>query len=674
MIKKCKMAIDRLVLCLMCLILFFGVGCSSNKNQGNDFYNPQEGIDIEKPISKLAEGGSSEYKIVIPAEAEAVEEYAASEFQKYVLTSSNANLPIVTDADSPVNGGKFISIGNTSLFKELNIDVSNLNTDGFIIKSEGDTVIIKGQRGRGTLYGVYDFLEKVIGVRFLWQDREVVPVMSTIQMYQMDVTEIPDIALRSYYSSEIMTDLSFAAKMRMIAPRQVLDSSTAVYGGGYGDDIAGDFHSFNMWLPPSQYSSNKEWFSEALVGSGTQPVLSNGLNDDGTINKDVETSVVLEFVKNIKAYLEEHPSVTYVNICQEDNQNYSRNENCLRQYELFGGQSGQMVVFVNAIAKEIDEWLIEKGDDRKMYYNMLAYQYTLSAPVVESTDANGNTIYLPKNELSVPRDNVCIMIAPVEASYNEPLRTEREGSNNAKVYENIKKWAAIAKNFAIFDYNIQFNKILLWFPVLEVIKPNLELYNEIGVKLYVAETAMGSVDTYEKQLIGYLYSKLMWNIDRDINALISEFNALCFGEEAGKIIDDYVSYQGAYYKIKASEDGNYKQATVLGQVDWLTNSSTLNYNHITELERYIQRAENAINNGGYDEDQKVWYLDNLLRVKIQVEYMKYLNYDEVFKTTDTQKHEFMQSFYTDLKKLNITKFGSYDSSTIDSLFGSMGIY
>lgn len=671
----------KIIALAMSLLLSVSVICgcfssdkTTSENVDAPYYDPQEGIDESEPISKLTDNGRSEYKIVIPTDAQPVEKQAAAELQKYILTSSNATLPIVTDANSPKSGDKLISIGNTSLFEELHIDVSNLNGDGFVIKSEGNTIVINGQRGRGTLYGVYDFLEKIVGVRFLWQNTEVVPSMPTIQLYQMDIKEIPDFALRSFYSGEVMTDISFASKMRMVAPRQTVSTAAEAYGGVYGNDIAGDFHSYGYWLPYSQYS-DKGWHSEILVGSGRQPVLSNGLNDDGTINKDVEESVVLEMIKNIKAYLLEHKDVTYVNLCQDDNQNYSRNENCLRQYELFGGFSGQMVVFTNAVAKEIDEWLVSIGDNRKMYYNMLAYQYTLAAPVDVSVDEKGNKTFTPRNQLAVPRDNVCIMIAPVEASYNEQLRTEREGSTNADVYDNIEKWQSIAKNFAIFDYNIQFNEPLIWFPVFEVLKPNLELYKEIGARILVAETVKGGYDTYQKHLVGYLLSKLMWNINRDVNALISEFNALAFGEEAGKVIDDFVGYQGAYYKVKALEGEEYKEAQVLGGPKWLATSDTLTFNHVTELDRYLERAKAAINDSkDYDSEQKQFYLNNLLCLQIQVDYMKYVNYDEVFKTTDAKKFEFMSNFYYNLKKCNVPKFDGYGNETIDSIFGAMGIY
>lgn len=675
--KKCK----KLLALAMSLILSVGVVCTGfvsckpdSENVDAPYYDPQAGISTGSPISKLADNGRSDYKIVIPADAEPVEKQAATEFQKYVLASSNANLPIVTDATAPTIGDKFISIGDTTLFQGLHIDVSNLNGDGFVIKSQGDTVVIKGSRGRGTLYGVYDFLEKVIGVRFLWQNKEVVPSMPTIQLHQMDITEIPDFALRSFYSGEVMNDVSFASKMRMVAPRQTVDVSAQAHGGVYGNDIAGDFHSYGFWLPYSKYS-DKGWHSEIVVGSGRQPVLSNGLNDDGTINKELEESVVLEFIKNIKAYLLEHTDVTYVNLCQDDNQNYSRNENCMRQYELFGGFSGQMVVFTNAIAKEIDDWLVSIGDTRKMYYNMLAYQYTLAAPVDVSVDSKGNKTFTPKNQLAVPRHNVCIMIAPVEASYNEQLRTTREGSTNADVYANIEKWQSIAKNFAIFDYNVQFNEPLIWFPVFEVLKPNLELYKEIGARILVAEATKGGYDTYQKHLVGYLLSKLMWNLNRDVNALISEFNALAFGEDAGKIIDDFVAYQAAYYKMKAFKDGTYREAHCLGGAKWLADSDTLNFNHVTELDRYMARAKAAINdNSDYDDEQKQWYLDNLVCLGIQIDYMKYVNYDEVFKTTDAQKFEFMRNFYYDVKKCNVPKFDGYGNDTIDSIFGAMGIY
>ena len=127
--------------------------------------------------------------------------------------------------------------------------------------------------------------------------------------------------------------------------------------------------------------------------------------------------------------------------------------------------------------------------------------------------------------------------------------------------------------------------------------------------------------------------------------------------------------------MKALEGGEYKEAHVLGGAKWLATSDTLNFNHVTEVDRYLERAKDAINgNKDYDNEQKQGYLDNLLCLQIQVDYMKYVNYDELFKTTDAKKFEFMRNFYYDLKKLNVPKFDGYGNNTIDSIFGAMGIY
>ena len=44
---------------------------------------------------------------------------------------------------------------------DFDVDYSSMNIDGFIIRTVGNMIFINGANNRGTLYGVYDFLEKI---------------------------------------------------------------------------------------------------------------------------------------------------------------------------------------------------------------------------------------------------------------------------------------------------------------------------------------------------------------------------------------------------------------------------------------------------------------------------------------------------------------------------------
>ena len=92
-------------------------------------------------ISVLIKDGKSDYKIIISAKANECETFAAQELQKYIQKTTGADFPIEKETAGVKLGGKYISIGETSLAAAL--DTSNLNLDGFRLKTEGGNVAYK---------------------------------------------------------------------------------------------------------------------------------------------------------------------------------------------------------------------------------------------------------------------------------------------------------------------------------------------------------------------------------------------------------------------------------------------------------------------------------------------------------------------------------------------------
>jgi len=105
-----------------------------------------------------------------------------------------------------IDDKNIISIGHTAALKNagITLDYEALNGDGFVLKTQGEKLFIAGAIDRGTLYGVYDFLEKICSVRFYDINYEVVPKQSEVPLYEMDVTEIPSFEYRGYLTDATM--------------------------------------------------------------------------------------------------------------------------------------------------------------------------------------------------------------------------------------------------------------------------------------------------------------------------------------------------------------------------------------------------------------------------------------------------------------------------------------
>ena len=114
--------------------------------------------------SALVRNGRPEAAIVISAAASADEKLAAQELQDYVRKISGATLPVGTTAAAGLPSQVRIGAFGTEAVSAWSGE--RPPPDGFALSRKGETLFIVGGDARGTLYGVYDFLETDLGVRW----------------------------------------------------------------------------------------------------------------------------------------------------------------------------------------------------------------------------------------------------------------------------------------------------------------------------------------------------------------------------------------------------------------------------------------------------------------------------------------------------------------------------
>ena len=147
---------------------------------------------------KIIQDGKSDYVICLPGEPALPEEFAAEELQDYLARVSGCKLRIARGGEPPAKAiliGKAcelagVDITAEGLEDEVHKKVTNEAGEGFIIRTRGETLIIAGIIPRATLYGVYEFLER-LGCRFLTPDPEdeVVPPLREVVVPALDFKE-----------------------------------------------------------------------------------------------------------------------------------------------------------------------------------------------------------------------------------------------------------------------------------------------------------------------------------------------------------------------------------------------------------------------------------------------------------------------------------------------------
>jgi hypothetical protein len=198
--------VPRAIALLLCLLL----GKPVEAEEG-DAVIPQRQTG---EVLLLVEKGEPRAEIVV-ANPSPVAAFAAAELRSFIAKATGAELPVVTQR----TGGKAaIILGDGPETKAAGIDVSSLPRDGFQVKRVGDALFIAGRDSatvdprkalessvwgqlyeRATLFGVYDFLERFVGVRFYFPGEmgTIVPHAASLAVPAVDMTEAPAFLRRS---------------------------------------------------------------------------------------------------------------------------------------------------------------------------------------------------------------------------------------------------------------------------------------------------------------------------------------------------------------------------------------------------------------------------------------------------------------------------------------------
>ena len=438
----------------------------------------------------LFNNGKSDYSIVLCNEASTSEQTAAEELQQYLEQISGAVLPIISP-DQLEKGQRHIFVGyNEEYGKELGIECPDNNYEGYTYRTVGKNIWIYGGKQRGTMYGVYSFLENELGIRWYTFDYTKIPQLKKWKIKELNHSEEPFLQYRHILYANIEPHSDWLAHNKCNA---VWNAQNNKYGNL---SAYWNAHTFEQFIPSGEYfDKHPEYFSlrEGKRTPYTQLCLSN--------------PEVLEIcIEKMKQAIADYPLCWVYSMSQSDNQLPCQCEKCRAIEEQYGGHSGLIVWFVNQVADAIKPIYPDK------YIGTFAYQYTRQAP-------NGIT----------PRDNVVIRLCSIECCFAHPL----EGcEHNRSFVTDIEDWSKIAPNLYIWDYVVNFREYIAPFPNFGVLADNIKTfkkYNAIGVMEQAQYQSLGGEFAEMKS---WVLSKLLWNPNLDTRMLVEQFINDYYGEAA----------------------------------------------------------------------------------------------------------------------------------------------
>ena len=447
-------------------------------------------LGCEPKTVTLVQDGLPMARIVIAQKAPDEIKAAARALARYMEEASGARLEVLSDDAAQADEGLTIQVGRTRLSTDEPLFAKDLDEDGFVIQARPKTVIITGPTDWGTEFGVYDFLERIVGVRWLLPgaDGDDVPVMKTISVPIGKISDQPVFFSRLFSGLRGTPQAQWARFNRMHGRISF-------------------HHNLLHLLPPAKYTKTHPEFFPMKDGKtrylpapeehGWQPCFSApGLAD--------------EAVRNIIAFFKEHPDVTSYSLGANDSSGYCRCPNCLAR--ISGEKNFLGLVDYSDLyydwCNQVIEGVLKVYPDK--WFGCLAYS-EVAAP--------------PKKVKVHPR-----LIPYMTYDRMKWIQPEIEADG----HKATEAWHAASPTLGWYDY-IYGTPYCLPRVFFHKSEEYLRYAQSQGVKAHYAEI----YPNFGEGPKPYVFLKLWWNPNQDVDTLLKEWYERCVGPDAAPALAGY---------------------------------------------------------------------------------------------------------------------------------------
>ena len=467
----------------------------------------------------LVRDGQAMATIVVAPDAPAMVRFAATELQAYVAKATGAEMPI---AEAEPAEGALIFVGESDGTRQRGLSVDALQPDGFSIVCRDNWLALFGRESEpvyarshpfratesfspatgisrygetGALYAVYELLREQMGVRWFMPGElgEVVPRHETVTVGELDISKAPDFEYRFLYHADLRVDDEDALWYRR-----------AGYGAPKPVWINHSFHHFNKYR-----DTHPEYY--ALLPDGSRDFDVTG-SPPGSFCLS-EPGVAQQFIADIRQYFEENPDQQLYPVMPSDG--YSRICECPAcQAQINDGpESGKYSDYVWRFVNTVAEGVYETHPDKLI--GCCAYSYYLDPPV-------------NMDEFS-PNVAVMIATAPRARGMTDTYR------------EFVEAWsekAAVLYRWEYYLYGLN-DRTVQGLPMLFArnIAEDLRLLKgKSAGEMIEAESWRARTDDERRMhfpgmthLNLYITGKLLWDADRDLDALLEDYYDKFYG-------------------------------------------------------------------------------------------------------------------------------------------------
>ena len=452
---------------------------------GATLYQP-----MKPPFVTWIEQGQARARVVAEKGAD---DPAAKELNTWLKRVTGVALPVVA---APNADGPNVLLAGQQAWDRLGVEPQTLDlgSDGYVIRSVDRDLVIAGKTELGTLFGVYAFLEHYLDCRWFWpgENGMFYPSRSALRVGQIDEVSRPDFRVRW-----VIRAADCARFNRLNAGIRHPDEFR----------IKWFVHTWLSLVPPRKHwTANPEYYAE-IGGKRKDPTAKRAQVNLCTANPRVADAAA----ETIDDIVRGDPSVRMVSVDPMDTQQFCQCDQCRQLYDKdapYERKASRLVFdFSNRVAERV------AAKHPRLLIKTIAY-HTYLAP--------------PEDPAFRLHDNVAIQFCRFMC-HNHRL-DDAACSENRHFHSPLVAWCKLAKNVMLYEYYYKASWCGLPWPIVHALRHDIPYLRGLGVMGIATQWDHNSA---ANGLGFYVASKLLWDADLDVDALLADFYEKAYRAASG---------------------------------------------------------------------------------------------------------------------------------------------
>lgn len=511
---------------------------SPDYSDSSKYLSPPESGRLTQPLL-LAKDGKARSVIIVPEDASASLRLAGNELRHWLNKITGADIKVASARGG--EGMTEIILGRAAAAGKFDGDIQALeNSDGFAVRAREGNLYIFGATDKGTLNGVFAFLENntdIIWPRPLAELSAIYTPTATLEAVWGNALERPATRLRGWGTN---MGIRQEANLWMMRNRNNFVSAEGVTTKNEADVLKGqgNYVQFGGGHNISNYlGKNPDFYP--VIGGEKVKVFDIWKHQPNFTAPGIADAVAENMLSFIRDKAPEDVNCITINI--EDNWGVSTDPKSLEPITLPDGsvigpddpafRSTQFFLFLNDVAKKVN------AVHPDLMLETYGYFFTATPPKVDVDP------------------HIRIMICPYpRTAYHLPLAAPI----NAGWWDQIAAWAKASPNVILREYYGVMNGFR---PQAEVVDFDVKSLLSLGVGEYTAELSpdakmiwadgemRGTPEEFDLMAMDYwVINRIYWDPNQDVEQLRKYYIRRVFHEAAPEMEKFFGIIRSAWFK------------------------------------------------------------------------------------------------------------------------------